>query len=101
MSGSVASVPGVGSASAASSRADASGADAAATGPALDDSSWVEDPGVGVAEAGVSSRSVALAALMKSKLVKTWVERSNHLLCNQRQTHSTDFFLMAFFIRTA
>jgi hypothetical protein len=38
---------------------------------------------------------------MKSKLVNTQVERSNHLQCNKRQTYSTDFFLMAFFIRTA
>jgi hypothetical protein len=35
-------------------RADASGADAAATGPALDDSSRVEDPGAGAVEVGIS-----------------------------------------------
>jgi hypothetical protein len=65
------SVPGAGSAGANPSGADASGADAVVTGPALDDSSWVEDPGAGVVEAGVSWRSAALAALMKSKLVNT------------------------------
>jgi hypothetical protein len=100
-SGSVAFVPGAGSTGADPSGAEASGADAAATGPALDDSSWVGDPGAGEVEAGVSWRSAPLAALMKSKLVNTQVERSNHLLYNQRQTHSTDFFLMALFIRTA
>jgi hypothetical protein len=56
--------------------ADGSGADAAVTGPALDDFSRVEDSGAGVVEAGVSWRSAALAALMKSKLVTTQVERS-------------------------
>jgi hypothetical protein len=69
--GSVASVPGVGSAGADPSGAEALGADAAVTGPALDDSSRVGDPGAGVAEAGVSWRSAALAALMKSKSVNT------------------------------
>jgi hypothetical protein len=53
------------------SGADASGADAAATGPALDDSSRIEDPGAGAVKVGVSWRSTALAALMKSKLVNT------------------------------
>jgi hypothetical protein len=53
------------------SEADGSGADAVVTGPALDDSSRVEDPGAGVVEAGVSWRSAALTALMKSKLVNT------------------------------
>jgi hypothetical protein len=71
------------------------------TGPALEDSSRVADPGAGVVEAGVSWRSVALAALMKSKSVNAQVDRSKCLLCNQRQTHSIDFFLMALFIRTA
>jgi hypothetical protein len=50
---------------------EASGADAAATGAALDDSSRIEDPGAGAVEVGVSWRSAALAALMKSKLVNT------------------------------
>jgi hypothetical protein len=95
------SAPGTGSAGADPSGADGSGADAAVTGPALEDSSQVEDPGAGVVEAGVSWRSAALAALMKSKSVNTYVERSKYLLCNQRQTYSTDFFLMALFIRTA
>jgi hypothetical protein len=62
---------GVGSVGVDPSGADASGADAAATGPTLDDSSRVEDPGAGAVEVGVSWRSVALAALMKSKLVNT------------------------------
>jgi hypothetical protein len=83
------------------SGADGSGADAAVTGPALDDSSWVDNPGAGVVKAGVSWRSAALTALMKSKLVNTYVERSKYLLCNQRQTYSIDFFLMALFIRMA
>jgi hypothetical protein len=48
------SAPGVGSAGADPSGADGSGADAAVTGPELEDSSRVEDPGVGVVEAGVS-----------------------------------------------
>jgi hypothetical protein len=100
-SGSVVSVPGTDFAGPNPSGAIASGADAAATGPALDDSSQVEDPGAGAVEVGVSWRSAALAALMKSKLVNTQVERSNHLQGNKRQTYSTDFFLMAFFIRTA
>jgi hypothetical protein len=100
-SGSVASAPEAGSAGTDPSGADGSGADAAVTGPAIDDSSRVEDPGAGVVEAGVSWRSAALAALMKSKLVNTQVERSKYLLCNQRQTYSTDFFLIALFIRTA
>jgi hypothetical protein len=56
--------------------ADGSGADAAVTGPALDDSSRVEDPGAGVVEASISWRSAALAAVMKSKLVTTQVKRS-------------------------
>jgi hypothetical protein len=38
---------------------------------------------------------------MKSKSVNAQVERSKYLLCNQRQTYSIDFFLMALFIRTA
>jgi hypothetical protein len=70
-SGSVASVPGVGSAGADPSGAEASGAAATATGPALDDSSRAGDLGARVVEAGVSWRSTALAALMKSKLVNT------------------------------
>jgi hypothetical protein len=70
-------------------------------GPAPEDSSWVEDPGAGVAEAGVSWRSAALAALMKSKSDNTQVERSKYILCNQRQTYSVDFFLMALFTRKA
>jgi hypothetical protein len=99
--GSVASAAGVGSASVDSSRADGSGAGAAVTGPALEDSSRVADPGAGVVEAGVSWRSAALAALTKSKSVSAQVERSKYLLCNQRQTYSIDFFLMALFIHTA
>jgi hypothetical protein len=71
------------------------------TSPALEDSSRVTDPGAGVIEAGVSWRSVALAALMKSKSVNAQVDRLKCLLCNQRQTHSIDFFLMALLIRTA
>jgi hypothetical protein len=35
------------------------------------------------------------------KPVSAQVERSKYLLCNQRQTYSIDFFLMALFIRTA
>jgi hypothetical protein len=69
--------------------------------PALEDSSRVADPGAGVVEAGVSWRSAALAALTKSKSVSAQVKRSKYLLCNQRQTYSIDFFLMALFIRTA
>jgi hypothetical protein len=66
MSGSVASASGAGSAGADPSGVDGSGVGAAVTGPALEDSSWVEDLGAGVVEAGVSWRSTALAALMKS-----------------------------------
>jgi hypothetical protein len=95
------SAPGAGSTGADPSGADGSGADAAVTGPALEHSSRVEDLGARVVEAGVSWTSVALAALIKSKSVNTQVERSKYLLCNQRQTYSTNFFLMALFIRTA
>jgi hypothetical protein len=95
------SAPGAGSAGANPSGADGSGASAAVTGPALEDSSRVEDPRAGVVEAGVSWRSTALAALTKLKLVNTQVERSKYLLGNQRQTYNIDFFLMALFIRTA
>jgi hypothetical protein len=70
-------------------------------GPALEDSSRVADPGAGVVEAGVSWRSAAFAALTKSKSVNAQVARSQCLLCNQRQTYSIDFFLMALFICTA
>jgi hypothetical protein len=38
---------------------------------------------------------------MKSKSGNTQVERSKYLLCNQRQTYSVDFFLMALFTRKA
>jgi hypothetical protein len=38
---------------------------------------------------------------MQSKSDNTQVERSENLLCNQRQTYSVDFFLMALFNRTA
>jgi hypothetical protein len=62
-SGSVVSVPGAGSAGADPSGADSSGADTAVTGPALEDSSRVKDPGAGAVEAGVSWRSATLAAL--------------------------------------
>jgi hypothetical protein len=82
--GSVASASGAGSASVDSSGADGSGAGAAVTGPALEDSSRFADPGAGVVEAGVSWRSAALAALMKSKSVNAQVERSKCLLRNQR-----------------
>jgi hypothetical protein len=92
---------GAGSADADPSGAAGSGAGAAVTGPALEDSSWVEDPGAGVVEAGVSWRFVALAALTKLEPISVQVERSNYVLCNQRQTYSIDFFLMALFIRTA
>jgi hypothetical protein len=95
------SVPEAGSAGADPSGADGLGAGTSVTGPALEDSSQVEDPGAGVVEAGVSWRSAALAALTKSKSVNTHVERSKYLLCNQRQTYSIDFFLMALFIRMA
>jgi hypothetical protein len=67
----------------------------------LEDSSRVADPGAGVIEAGVSWRSAALAALTKLKSVSAQVERPKYLLCNQRQTYSINFFLMAIFIRTA
>jgi hypothetical protein len=83
------------------SGASASGADAAMAGPTLGDSTRVEDSGAGAAEVGVSCRSAALAALKKSKLADTKVDRSIHLQCTKRQTYSTDFFLMALFIRTA
>jgi hypothetical protein len=63
------SAPGAGSVGADPSRTGDSGVDAAVTGPALADSSRVEDPGAGVVEAGISWRSVALAALTKSKSV--------------------------------
>jgi hypothetical protein len=95
------SSPGAGSAGADPFGADGSGAGAAVTSLALEDSSRVEDPGAGVVEAGVSWRSAALAALAKLKSVNTQVERSKYLLGNQRQTYSIDFFLMALFIRTA
>jgi hypothetical protein len=48
------SAPGAGSVGIDPSGADGSGAGAAMTGPALEDSSQVEDPGAGVVEAGVS-----------------------------------------------
>jgi hypothetical protein len=70
------SAPGAGSAGSEHAGADGSGADAAVTSPAPDDSSRVEDPGAGVVKVGVSWRSAALAALMKSKLVTTQVERA-------------------------
>jgi hypothetical protein len=38
---------------------------------------------------------------MQSKSDNTQVKRSENLLCNQRQTYSVDFFLMALFNRTA
>jgi hypothetical protein len=95
------SASGVGSAGASPSGADGSGADATVTGPALQDSSRVVDPGAGLVDAGVSWRSAALVALTKSKSVDTEVERSKYLMRNQRQTYCTDFFLMALFIRTA
>jgi hypothetical protein len=38
---------------------------------------------------------------MKSKSDNTQVERSKYLLCNQRQTYSVDFFLMALFTHKA
>jgi hypothetical protein len=38
---------------------------------------------------------------MKSKSDNTQGERSKYLLCNQRQTYSVDFFLMALFTRKA
>jgi hypothetical protein len=95
------STPGAGSAGVDPSGVDGSGAGVAVTGPALEDSSRVEDPGAGVVEAGVSWRSAALAALTKLKSVNTQVERSKYLLGNQRQTYSIVFFLMALFIRTA
>jgi hypothetical protein len=69
--GSVVSAPGAGSAGADPSGAVGSGADAAVTGPALADSSRVEDPRAGIVEAGVSWRSAALAALTKLKSVNT------------------------------
>jgi hypothetical protein len=96
-SGNVTSTSGAGSAGVDPSGAAGLGAGAAMTGPTPEDPSWVEDPGTGVVEAGVSWRSAALAALMKPKSVNTQVERSKCLLCNQRQTHSVDFFLMALF----
>jgi hypothetical protein len=99
--GSVASASGAGSASVNSSGADGSGAGAPVTGPALEDSSRVADPRAGLVKASVSWRSVALAALTKSKSVNAQVDRSKCLLCNQIQTHSIDFFLMALFIRMA
>jgi hypothetical protein len=80
------SAPGAGFVGADPSRADGSGAGAAVTGPALEDSSQVENPGAGVVEAGVSWRSAALAALTKLKSVNAQVERSKYLLGNQRQT---------------
>jgi hypothetical protein len=46
------------------------------TGPALEDSSRVEDPRARVVEAGVSWRSAALTALMQPKSDNTQVERS-------------------------
>jgi hypothetical protein len=92
---------GAGSAGVDPSGADGSGAGAAATGPTPEDPSWVEDPGARVVEASVSWRSAALAALMKLKSVNPQVERSKCLLCNQRQTYSVDFFLMALFTRKA
>jgi hypothetical protein len=95
------SASGAGSASVDSLGAEGSGAGVAVTGPAPADSSRVADPGTGVVEAGVSWRSAALAALTKLKPVSAQVERSKYLLCNQRQTYSIDFFLMALFIRTA
>jgi hypothetical protein len=62
------------------------------TGPTLEDPSWVEDPGAGVVEAGVSWRSAALAALMKSKSVNTQVERSKcHYATRGKLTVWTSF----------
>jgi hypothetical protein len=38
---------------------------------------------------------------MKSRSVNIQVENSERLLCNQMQTYSVDFFLMALFTRKA
>jgi hypothetical protein len=51
--------------------------------------------------AGVSWRFMALAALMKSSLSSYKSKTAACLLCNRVQTHSVDFFLTAFFTRTA
>jgi hypothetical protein len=100
-SGSIASISGAGSAGVGPSGADGLGAGTAMIGPALVDSSWADDPGAGVVKASFSWRSAALAALMKSKSVNIQVEKSERLLCNQMQTYSVDFFLMALFTRKA
>jgi hypothetical protein len=100
-SGSIASTSGASSAGVGPSGADGSRAGTATIGPVLLDSPWAADPGAGVVEAGFSWRSVALAALAKSKSVNIQVENSKHLLCNKRQTYSVDFFLMALFTRKA
>jgi hypothetical protein len=100
-SGSFAPASGAGSAGADLAGAGNSGAGAAVTGPAPEDPSWAEDPGAGVVEAGVSWRSTVLTALMQLKSDNTQVQRSENLLCNQRQTYSVDYFLMALFNRTA
>jgi hypothetical protein len=100
-SGSVASALGAGSAGVDPSGADGSGAGAAVTGPELVGSSWVDDPGVGVVEAGFSWRFTALAALMKSSLSSYKSSKAACLLCNQVQTYSVDFFLTTLFTRKA
>jgi hypothetical protein len=83
------------------SGADGSGAGAATTGPALEDSARVDDPGVEVVVAGFSWSFTALAALVKSSLLSYKSKKEECLLCNQMQTYSADFFLMAFFTRKA
>jgi hypothetical protein len=81
--------------------ADGSGAGAAVAGPAPEDSARVDDPGVEVVMAGFSWSLTALAALMKSSPLSYKSKRAECLLCNQMQTYSVDFFLMAFFTRKA
>jgi hypothetical protein len=96
-SGNVASASGAGSAGVNPSGANGSGAGAAVTSPALVDPSRVNDPGAGVIVAGFSWRFSALAALMKLSQSSYKSKKAECLLCNQMQTYSVDFFLMALF----
>jgi hypothetical protein len=82
-SGSIASASGAGSAGVVPSGADDSGAGTAVTGPALVDSSRVDDPGAGVVVARFSWRSAALAALMKSSQ-SSYKSKNQNVYCATR-----------------
>jgi hypothetical protein len=53
------------------------------TGPALADSSRVDDPGAGVVAAGFSWRSAMLAALMKSSQ-SSYKSKNQNIYCATR-----------------